>query len=91
MRLLPPPTDYWYTPSLFLAGPGALHENALSAFSRSQLGRANNFLFLLLLNPVHLEAFFLIHPSALALPLLLHVILLPGWVDTYLVWPRGPK
>ena len=38
---LPPPLDYWYARYLFfLASPGPLHEIAVSAFSRSPLGRA---------------------------------------------------
>ena len=46
LRLVPPPSDYWYTPFFFLASPGPLHENAVSAFSRSPLDRANTFSFL---------------------------------------------
>ena len=56
MQLLPPSLDYWYpsTSFFFLAGPGPLHEIAVSAaFSRSPLGRANTFLFLLLLLAPH--------------------------------------
>ena len=42
--LLPPSLDYyWYTSFFFLADPGPLHEIAISAFSRSPLGRANTF------------------------------------------------
>ena len=48
MHLLPLPRDYWYT-YFFLAGPGSLHKIAVSAFSRSPLGRANTFSFLFLL------------------------------------------
>ena len=48
--LIPPlPPDYWHTSFIFLAGPGPLHEIAVSAFSRSPLGRANTFSFLFLL------------------------------------------
>ena len=48
--LIPPlPPDYWHTSFIFLAGPGPLHEIAVSAFSRSPLGRANVFSFLFLL------------------------------------------
>ena len=46
---LPPPLDFWYTSFFFLAGPCPLHEIAVSAFSRSPLGRANTFSFLFLL------------------------------------------
>ena len=37
--LVPPPSGYWYTSFFFLAVPGPLHEIAVSAFSRSPLGR----------------------------------------------------
>ena len=47
--LFPPPPDYWHTSFFFLAGPGPLHEIAVTAFSRSPLGRANTFSFLFLL------------------------------------------
>ena len=49
VRLLPPPLECRYTSFLFLAGPGPLHEIAVSGFSRSLLGRANTFSFLFLL------------------------------------------
>ena len=50
--LFPPPSpDYWHASFFFLAGPGPLHEIAVSAFSRSPLGRANTFSFLFLLLP----------------------------------------
>ena len=48
VHLLPPPLEYWYTSFSFLAGPGPIHEIAVSAFSRSPLGRAHTFSFLLL-------------------------------------------
>ena len=38
--LRPPPPGYGYTSFLCLAGPGPLHKNAVSAFSRGPLGRA---------------------------------------------------
>ena len=38
-----PPPDYWYTYFLFLADPDPLQEIAVSAFSRSPLGRAHTF------------------------------------------------
>ena len=41
----PPPPDYWCISFFFLVGPGPLHEIAVSAFSRSPLGRADTFLF----------------------------------------------
>ena len=37
-RLPPPPAYNWYTSFFFLAGPGPLHEIAVSTFSRSSLG-----------------------------------------------------
>ena len=43
------PPHEWYTSVFFPAGPGPLHEIAVSAFSRSPLGRANTFSFLFLL------------------------------------------
>ena len=50
VHLLLPPPGYWHTSFFFLAGPGHLHESAVSAFSRSPMGRANTFSFLFLLS-----------------------------------------
>ena len=38
-----PPPDYCFISFFFLVGPGPLHEIAVSAFSRSPLGRADTF------------------------------------------------
>ena len=43
MHLLPPPPGYCYASFFVLAGPGHLHEIAVSAFTRSPLGRANKY------------------------------------------------
>ena len=81
VRLHPPP-GYWYTSFFFMqAGPGSLHELAVSAFSRSPLGRANTLSFLIpSLNPpcVYLKCSSHISPcfSALAFPFFLSFLLL---------------
>ena len=49
MHLLPSTTGIPGASFFFLAGPGPLHEIAVSAFSRSPLGRENTFSFLFLL------------------------------------------
>ena len=43
MRLTPLPPDHWYASFFFLAGPGALHENVVSAFLRCPVGLAHMF------------------------------------------------
>ena len=48
LLISPPPPDCWYISFFFLADPGPLHEIAVSAFSRSPLGRENTFSFLIL-------------------------------------------
>ena len=40
VRLIRPPPDYWYTSFFALAGPGSLHENGVSAFSRDPTSKA---------------------------------------------------
>ena len=49
MHLLPPLPDYSHTSFFLPVGSLPLHEIEVSAFSRSPLGRANTFSFLLLL------------------------------------------
>ena len=70
--LFPPPPDYWHTSFVCLAGPGPLHEIAVSAFSRSPLGRehTSSFLFLQLTPRKSLEcssSFTLLHSASLSL------------------------
>ena len=38
VHLSPPSPDHWHTSFFFLAGPGHLHEIAVSAFSRKSIG-----------------------------------------------------
>ena len=45
MHPRPATPDYWCVSLFFLVGPGPVHEIAVSAFSRSPLGRANTFSF----------------------------------------------
>ena len=56
VNLLPPPLDYRLAYPFFLAGPGPQHEIAVSAFSRSPLGRVDTFSFLYLsFNPLYIS------------------------------------
>ena len=85
----PPPPDYWPTSFFFLAGPGPLHEIAVSAFLRSPLGRANSFSFLfLLLIPRKSLSVSPLSPCflALAFPLFLYFLLLLSCTPQTSLW-----
>ena len=63
VHLPPPSPDYWYKPLFFVADPGPLPEIAVSAFSRSLLGRAIIFSFLyFLLTPRILRIYLSVLP-----------------------------
>ena len=89
LHLLLPPLDYWYTSFFFLAGPGPLHEIAVSAFSRSPLGRANNYsILLLLLTPAKSLSVPPLSPCflELAFPLFLSFFLLLSCTPQTFLW-----
>ena len=79
VHLLSPPLNYWHTSFFFLAGPGPLHESAVSALSRGPFGRSNTFSFLsVLLGPRKPLSVPPLSPCflALAFPLFLSFLLL---------------